>query len=184
MYHIFKTQVEFLASLNLRHIYRVHIGSDHDGGCFICIFSSDSTYQLNTIPCPATFIPSSSSHTSSHLPHCSPPVNPSASPCLALPHSPDSTNYWSLSTRSGHSREAMLTESKTLLLSSFLATHADMKLRGCGTLVGCHASSFALLQPPWHRLNPISRFMVSLSFVFVYVCKCLCMCHSLSHTGM
>lgn len=34
----------------------------------------------------------------------------------------------------------------------------SIKLRSNGTLVGCQASSFVLLQPPWHRSNSIKPF--------------------------
>lgn len=132
---------------------------------FFCmhLFSSDppALFQKPFKLCPLSCSPHPShllpSLKSPRLPRRSLLVNPSvASLPYVTPCSPDSANYWGVSAWSRHSGAAVLSESKTLLPSRFLATHADMKLRGCGTLEGCHASSFVLLQPPGTDLTQLA----------------------------
>lgn len=87
-----------------------------------------------------------SSLKSPHFPCCMLPVSPPRS-CLMLPPVPQ-TPLITVSTWSGHSKAARLSEREPLVLSSFLTLHTDMKLWDMrGTLVECYASSFVLHQP-------------------------------------
>lgn len=137
--------------------------SFHKACSSVCMSCSDplelSRNHLNPAPSPTALIPL---NFSPHLSLLICPVARSLSappwlPCLLLPPVPQTALITGVHRRvAGHSRAAMLPERKTSLLSSFLTTRAGMKLRGCGTLAGCHASSFVLLQPPGTELTQLA----------------------------
>lgn len=107
-----------------------------------------------------------SSFKSPHLPHCSLLVSPStASLPFVAPCSPDSTNYWGASTCSGAqqgSHAARKQNFTSLQLSHCTCGYEAERLWHISRMP---RKLICASPAPWHRLNPISHFIVSLSCV-------------------